>query len=180
MLNRRSQNETKVEYTTEQIRMELAGNESFKTNSISSIGRKKLNEHIAKQHSDEIDELPASLGNVPRTAEAYGNVDALTNIGRQLDSNDDSNVIAEGQPDNIKEPTEIKSKKKRRRRSMMKKKSSIGSSIVSAQNLPSTSTSISNTPRNNSSSSSLGSVSTVPSEHADIDTTPNVRTLISQ
>lgn len=175
MLNRRSQNETKVEYTTEQIRMELAGNEAlYKTSNISSIGRKKLSENTDKQRTD-VDELPASVSNEPRPAEAICNADASVGVGRQADINDDANANADEQPDNTKEPSEIKSKKKRRKRSMMKKKSSIGSAIVPAQSVPSTSASITNTPRNNSSSSSLGSMSTVPSEHNDIDIGSNVR-----
>lgn len=180
VLNRRSQNETKVEYTTEQIRMELAGNEAlYKTSSISSIGRKKLSENIDKQRTDDVDEPPASVSNEPRPAEAICNADASVGVGRQADINDDANANADEQPDTTKEPSEIKSKKKRRKRSMMKKKSSIGGAIVPAQSVPSTTTSITNTPRNNSSSSSLGSMSTVPSEHNDIDIGSNVRILTS-
>lgn len=194
-MNRRSQNETKVEYTTEQIRFEMAENEAlYKTNQL-SINDCLIGESIDKQNINDIEPLPISHQSTvtdvitkqeePITQkQLYDNsvgainaerTDTSSGTSKKLDIKDESNSTADNQLDNSKEPSDTKSKKKRRKRSMMKKKPSISSNCSVQSTPPSTSKSISNTPRKNSSSSSLGSVSTVPSEPNDIEIGSNVR-----
>lgn len=198
VLNRRSINETKVEYTTEQIRLDMAENEAlYKPNLMSNIGSDTLGEMADKPHSDGIDQLPhvvceskaadviANEVNQNIQKLDYDNTDCDTNAAadntgdnsngtnRLTKTRNDENVDNEQTDNNTKGSLETKSKKRRRKRSMMKKKS-LPSNTGSAQNAASVSTSISNTPRKNSSSSSLGSMSTVPSEHNDMDTGSNV------
>lgn len=174
--------------------MELAEKEAlYKPNLISNIGSDTIGETVDKPHSDDVDQLP-NVVNESKTADVitseenqniqkleYDNTDCDTNADNIGEYSSDANKLTEGrnddnvdeQADSTKGSLETKSKKRRRKRSMMKKKSLL-SNNGSASNAASVSTSISNTPRKNSSSSSLGSMSTVPSEHNDMEAGSNV------
>lgn len=194
VLNRRSQNETKVEYTTEQIRLDMAENEALYKTKPLSINDCLISENNDKQNIIDFDQLPGNHQSTVtdiiskqeepiKQKQLYeysigainaDHTDTPTGTSKKLDIKYDSNSTFDNQLDNSKEPSDTKSKKKRRKRSMMKKKPSISSNCSVQGTPPSTSKSISNTPRKNSSSSSLGSVSTVPSEPNDIEIASNV------
>lgn len=176
MLNRRNPAETKLEYTTEQIRQELAEKEALlKSTELKPIA--DCNDTEASQ---------ATESEATTIAEEVLDTDKVQSDNKKMVQNDEISIntdqksnTKENEPrtDHADEPqsmpkeaaTESKSKKKRRKKSMMKKKTSLTS--VSAPNLIAS--------RKNSSSSSGGSASIVPSDPNEFDTEPDPTQLSS-
>lgn len=164
-----------MEYTTEQIRQELAEKEALL----------KCNELKSDSNETEASQNTASEATTIAEEPQYENFDTdkvqdnkiVQNVEISANADQKSNTKDNGpraepadeQPIGTKEPTETKSKKKRRKKSMMKKKASLTTTSVSAPTL-NTNCSAS---RKNSSSSSAGSASIVPSDQMDFDTDPN-------
>lgn len=174
MLNRRNVSETKLEYTTEQIRQELAEKEALlKTNELKP---NDSNEFVASQNADattiaEEHELSSDMANIQDRKSVQYNDENSLKADQKLNTkeNEARAVVADDeQTTGTKEPTESKSKKKRRKKSMMKKKPSL-TTASSASGL----NAANSASRKNSSSSSAGSASIVPSDQLDFDTDSN-------
>lgn len=165
-----------MEYTTEQIRQELAEKEALL----------KCNELISDSNETEASQHTVSEATIIAEEPQHENIDTdkvqdskIVPNNDEISANADQKPFtkdietraepADDQPSGTKEPTETKSKKKRRKKSMMKKKASLTTTSVSTPSL-NTNNSAS---RKNSSSSSAGSASIVPSDQLDFDTDPN-------
>lgn len=160
-----------MEYTTEQIRQELAEKEALlKSNELiitdSDAASFKIDSQAAiiaeESHSEnekQQDNIFVPNDEISANANQKSNV---KQVGPQTTDLADEQVIS------TKEPTESKSKKKRRKKSMMKKKVSLTLTSVSASSLNTNSVS-----RKNSSSSSAGSASIIPSDQMDFDADPD-------
>lgn len=187
VLNRRNPAETKLEYTTERIRHELAEKEALlKSNEVKTISDSNDNSLHTESEATTI----AEEGNVD-TLEAEPADNKIANVQTdEISTNKDQKFVtkdtehvsvdADAEPNvtsGSKDPatmantTESKSKKKRRKKSMMKKKASL--TMTSA---PTQSTTGSNASRKSSSSSSAGSASIVPPDN-DFDTDPDPQQL---
>lgn len=173
VLNRRSVSETKLEYTTEQIRQELAEKEALmKSNDLitSDSNETEFSLHTASEATTIAEEPPIELnhdGIVDKIVIVQN--EEISATADQKANTKENEMRVENADDPMpgtKEPTETKSKKKRRKKSMMKKKTSLTTS--SAPSLLTNSTS-----RKSSSSSSAGSASIIPSDQIDFDTDPN-------
>lgn len=167
VLNRRNPSETKLEYTTEQIRQELAEKEALlKSNDLNNADYNDATAApattIAEEPHSENDKIQDSK--IVQIDEISANADQKTNT-KEIDAR--GTEPADEPVSSVKEPTESKSKRKKRKKSMMKKKSSL-TTTSSAPSLITNSVS-----RKNSSSSSAGSASIVPSDQIDFDTDPN-------
>lgn len=173
VLNRRNVSETKLEYTTEQIRQELAEKEALlKSNDLitSDSNETEFSQHTASEATTIAEEPPIELNHdaiVDKIVTVQNEeISATADQKAKTKENETRVDNADDQISGTKEPTETKSKKKRRKKSMMKKKTSLTTS--SAPSLTTNSTS-----RKSSSSSSAGSASIIPSEQNDFDTDPN-------
>lgn len=163
-----------MEYTTEQIRQELAEKEALlKSNElITDSNDTEASQNTASEATTIAEEPPhenfdsdkVQDNKIVQNDEISANADQKSNTK----DNEPRSEPADEQPSGTKEPTETKSKKKRRKKSMMKKKPSLTTTSVSAPSLNTNSIS-----RKNSSSSSAGSASIVPSDQMDFDTDPN-------
>lgn len=184
VLNRRNPKETRLEYTTEQIRQEMSGKEALTTSSELLIHD---NDAIAQNDlaSDTVPNVTTIVEEQSdKRFDTFGykfrvdNMSGTTNdeISIIMDSqnsntNDNNETVVksmleqtdEQQEPTIKETTETKSKKKRRKKSMMKKKATTSSS-----NLINNNNQISTVSRKSSSSSSAGS-SAIPSDPNEVD-----------
>lgn len=175
VLNRRNAAETKLEYTTEQIRQELAEKEALlKSNEFIPSDGTDLSQHTASEATTIAEEPPLDLTTDKVHSDSIGvqndEISAATPDQKAITKENEMRVEnADDQPSGAKEPTESKSKKKRRKKSMMKKKASLTTSSVSVSSLTTTNS----TSRKSSSSSSAGSASIVPSDQNDFDTDPN-------
>lgn len=176
VLNRRNASETKVdvEYTTEQIRQELAEKEALlKPSDLKTIDS-NVAEAAPNTDSDArtIVEEPHQevfhTDNDQSQSKVVHNDEHLANSDQKPNTKENESRSEELQS-GTREPTESKSKKKRRKKSMMKKKSSLTTASSSAPNLATSNS----TSRKNSSSSSAGSASIVPSDQIDFDTDTN-------
>lgn len=172
VLNRRNPSETKLEYTTEQIRQELAEKEALlKSNELIIIDSDDASLRKIDSQATIIAEEPHSENEKHQDSIFVQNDEISTNAdqksnAKQMEAR--ATEPADEQVSSTKEPTESKSKKKRRKKSMMKKKASLTLTSVSAPNLTSNSVS-----RKNSSSSSAGSASIIPSDQIDFDPDPS-------
>lgn len=170
VLNRRNVSETKLEYTTEQIRQELAEKEALmKSHDLitSDSNETEFSQHTASEATTIAEEPPIELNHDAIVDKVVTVQNEEISATADQKANTKENEIrvenADDQISGIKEPTETKSKKKRRKKSMMKKKTSLTTS--SAPSLTTNSTS-----RKSSSSSSAGSASIIPSDQNDFDT----------
>lgn len=180
MLNRRNPAETKLEYTTEQIRQELAEKEALlKTNELKPILDGNNAEALQNTES-EATTIAEECTEMLDTGKVQSDCKMVQNDEISIKPDQKSNTKEyDGRTENaLDEPIsapsanpESKSKKKRRKKSMMKKKSSL---TTSSALLPSLTAS-----RKNSSSSSGGSASIVPSDPNDFDTEPDPTQLSS-
>lgn len=189
--------ETKLEYTTEQIRQELAEKEALlkssglitpdpsssnsieheiniKTEATISNDTTIVEEQTPKLGKDEPAECddPKSTQNTDIAANDYqksNTKDTETTIKtiNPVDGNNDDEQMA-----NPKEPLETKSKKKRRKKSMMKKKASLTTSTISSTSIANVGSHSAPPTRKSSSSSSAGSASDKPDQN-EIDADPN-------
>lgn len=180
VLNRRNASETKLEYTTEQIRLELAEKEALlKSNELKSDSNETdpsqnttseattITEEPQHEHFD-IDKVQDSNTIIVQNDGISANTDQKSNTKDSSEPRAETNDEQQATT-GTKEPTESKSKKKRRKKSMMKKKSSLTTTSMSAPSLSMNSSAS----RKNSSSSSAGSASIIPSDQMDFDTDPN-------
>lgn len=180
MLNRRNPAETKLEYTTERIRQELAEKEaSLKSTELKTISDSNDNSQHTESDATTIAEEGTAFNETEpnglhgnKTDEISTNKDQKT-ITKDMESAENADLDANAEPSvsgtnlsaNI---NESKSKKKRRKKSMMKKKAS----MISVPVQQPTTGGASNPSRKSSSSSSAGSASIVPSDQHDFDTDP--------
>lgn len=170
VLNRRNVSETKLEYTTEQIRQELAEKEALmKSNDLitSDSNETEFSQHTASEATTIAEEPPIELNHdaIVDKVVTVQNEEISATADQKANTKENEMRVenADDQISGLKEPTETKSKKKRRKKSMMKKKTSLTTS--SAPSLTTNSTS-----RKSSSSSSAGSASIIPSDQNDFDT----------
>lgn len=178
VLNRRNPSETKLEYTTEQIRQDLAEKEAliksteFKTadsNDAETSNKTEFEAAAAIVEESQSEALDSGKVQCEQKMVQNDEISATTDQKPNTkDLNEPRTENADEQVSGAKEAaaTESKSKKKRRKKSMMKKKASLTS--VSVPNLTTSSTS-----RKSSSSSSAGSASILPSDPNDFDTDTN-------
>lgn len=178
VLNRRNASETKLEYTTEQIRQELAEKEALlKSNELKSDSNEtEASQNTTSEATTIAEEPPHEHFDVDKVQDTsiVQNDEISANTDQKSNTKDSSEPRAETNDEQqatagTKEPTESKSKKKRRKKSMMKKKASLTTTSVSASSLNMNSSAS----RKNSSSSSAGSASIIPSDQMDFDTDPN-------
>lgn len=179
MLNRRNVSETKLEYTTEQIRHELAEKEALlKANDLLPTADHTESDNFQTTEASQTtetstiaEESSEADNGKSQDRKLVQNIDEISVITPDQKPNtkeNETSMTIDGQNTGTKEPTESKSKKKRRKKSMMKKKGSLTTQSASAPSLCTTSAS-----RKNSSSSSAGSASILPSDQMDFDTDPN-------
>lgn len=176
VLNRRNPAETKLEYTTERIRHELAEKEALLKSTELKTNSDNNDTAENSQHTESEATTIAEEGHVDAfEAEPMQTDEISTNADQKLITKETENVDAEANVCVTKDAaavtatttTESKSKKKRRKKSMMKKKSSLTMTSVSD---PNSTTRGSTASRKSSSSSSAGSASIVPSDQIDFDT----------
>lgn len=193
VLNRRNVNETKLEYTTEQIRQELADKEALlKSSGLAtadpSSSSSNLTESASKNDDNnkteainssdtttttiveeqaakqlECENVDCDDSKLAHNAEISASDNQKSNTKDTETTKNVQNEADEELASSTKEPLETKSKKKRRKKSMMKKKASM---TMNAANAP--------PPRKSSSSSSAGSAEqNLPSDPNDIDADSN-------
>lgn len=195
MLNRRSHNEAKKEYTTEQIRFELAEKEAIlkSANQLATIENSNDKEAAQYQNSDLSttttttscqDKETIDVITVSDEQQIAQNVDhenspcdenSTNTENIEISANDnnqksntkdyDNNLNADEQLTNIKEPSETKSKKKRRKKFSMKKKASLTTS--QSMQMTSASNNANSTSNTSRKSSSSSSVGSVSAMPSD-------------
>lgn len=169
VLNRRNPAETKLEYTTERIRHELAEKEALlkSTELKANSDNNDTAEH--SQHTESEATTIAEEGHVDAFEAEPMQADEISTNADQKMITKETDSFATKDATAATATTESKSKKKRRKKSMMKKKASLTMTSVSATN---SATGGSTASRKSSSSSSAGSASIVPSDQNDFDTDP--------
>lgn len=190
-MNRRNPKETRLEYTTEQIRQELSEKEALTKSSALLIHDNDAaiaqNEtmpdtvpNVATIVEEQSDKHCDAIGDKFQTVHMSGtptNAEISIIDSQKSKTKDNKTVVKQPMLEQsgdhheptTKEITETKSKKKRRKKSTMKKKASITSASSGLININSTNTNqISTASRKSSSSSSAGS-SIIPSEPNEVD-----------
>lgn len=167
-MEHRDFNQTKLEYTTEQIRQELAAREAINTMDSTSESAVAIDSNVP-QGDEQVLKMTNDATSTDVTEKAdkcdENRTADVTSDSVKCDTKEHTTLgqNAEDEVASVKEP-ETKSKKKRRKKSMMKKKASSAAALVSGNSAAS---------NRKGSGSSGGSASAPTSDPTDIDTDPN-------